>query len=220
MVDTDSNEETFSMDDLEKDLKRSRGARRLPWFAAGLVLGVAGTILVPRFLGPYLPGVFSGRGEALSGPVLAEERDGDRLLLTIETAPGALIASFSHRVTEIAQLVEPGDTVTISARDYDPFIEDPDFEGVKKARRTVEGGGPGAVRTAPGGAADTTDAATTDSTPAVGADTSATVDTAGVAGSGAPTSAIPDSTVPDSGALYGTSSGGCCTPSSRPRRRS
>ena len=29
-------------------------------------------------------------------------------------------------------LVEPGDTVTIAVDDYDPFIEDPDFEGVRK----------------------------------------------------------------------------------------
>ena len=42
-----NDDELFSMDDLEKDLKKARGARRLPWFSAGLVLGIAGTIFVP-----------------------------------------------------------------------------------------------------------------------------------------------------------------------------
>ena len=147
MADTDSNDEDLlSMDDLAKDLKRPRGGRRLPWFAAGLVLGVAATILLPRYAGPYLP--FGGGGELLTGPVLSEERDGERLLLTLETAQGALIASFSERVSEIALLVEPGDTVTISVGDYDPFIEDPDFEGVRKAHGTQRGvpaGGVGAT---------------------------------------------------------------------------
>ncbi|MFV1986131.1 MAG: hypothetical protein ACC682_02530 [Gemmatimonadota bacterium] len=128
-----NDDELFSMDDLEKDLKKGRGGRRLPWFAVGLILGIAGTIFVPGLLAPYLPGLFRGDPEILSGPVLAKERDGDRLLLTIQTEPGALIASFSERVAEIALLVDRGDTVTIAVDDYDPFIEDPDFEGVRKA---------------------------------------------------------------------------------------
>ncbi|MDH3734193.1 MAG: hypothetical protein OEU54_11700, partial [Gemmatimonadota bacterium] len=126
-------DEIFSMDDLEKDLKKTRGARRLPWFSAGLVLGIAGTIFAPRLLAPYLPDSLRGDREILSGPVLGKEMDGDRLLLTIQTEPGALIASFSSRVSEIALLVDPGDTVTIAVPDYDPFVEDPDFEGVRKA---------------------------------------------------------------------------------------
>lgn len=150
MADTDSkDDELFSMDELEKGLQRPRGARRLAWFVAGLLLGVAGTILLPRYAAPYLP--FGGGGEVLTGPVLSEERDGERLLLTIEAAQGAFIASFSRRVSEIALLVEPGDTVTISVDDYDPFIEDPDFEGVRKAH-----GAPGAEPSGAGGDASPT----------------------------------------------------------------
>jgi len=133
-------EEIFSMEDLEKDLKKGRGARRLPWLTGGLVLGVAATILAPRFLSPYLPDVFGGEREILTGPVLAEHRDGDRLLLTIQTGPGALIASFSERVAEIDLLVDPGDTVTIAVDDYDPFVENPDIEGVRKATHAGEPG--------------------------------------------------------------------------------
>jgi hypothetical protein len=131
-----NDEELFSMDDIEKKPKPVRRVRRLPWFAAGLVLGVAAAIAGPRFLGPFLPESLTGRTQILTGPVLAEERDGDRLLLTLETEPGALIASFSQRVSEIAQLVEPGDIVSIAVRDYDPFVEDPDFEGVRKGNGT------------------------------------------------------------------------------------
>jgi len=136
--------DAFSMEDLEKDLKKGRGGRRLPWLALGFVLGIAATILAPRFLGPYLPGVFGGEREILTGPVLAERHDGDRLLLTIQTGPGDLIASFSERVAEIDLLIARGDTVTIAVDDYDPFVENPDIEGVRKvtpvAPEHAEGG--------------------------------------------------------------------------------
>lgn len=194
MAEPDSNDdELFSMDELEKNLKRPRGGRRLLWFAAGLVLGVAGTILLPRYAAPYLP--FGGGGELLTGPVLSEERDGERLLLTIEARQGAFIASFSRRVSEIALLVEPGDTVTISVGDYDPFIEDPDFEGVRKARRVGEGGD-----TPAGAGADpaerTMPPADSVSSPAGSVADSVAADTARVAAPGGATSspeAAPDS---------------------------
>lgn len=141
MDDTGMNEdELFSMDDLEKDLKKGRGARRLPWFGAGLILGIAGTIFLPGLVAPYLPDGLRPDREILSGPVLGKELDGERLLLTIQAEPGALIASFTQRVAEIALLVDTGDTVTIAVDDYDPFIEDPDFEGVRKAAAGAVGG--------------------------------------------------------------------------------
>lgn len=183
MADTDSNDdELFSMGELEKDLRRPRGARRLAWFVAGLVLGVAGTILVPRYAGPYLP--FGGGGVILTGPVLSEERDGERLLLTIEADQGAFIASFSRRVSEIALLVEPGDSVTISVKDYDPFIEDPDFEGVRKAHR-APGAGPQGEAGGPAPAGGEPDTPDRDSLPApdtAAADDAGSPDTVGVGG--------------------------------------
>ncbi len=133
-----SDEELFSMEDLEKDLKKGRGGRRWLWLLIGLATGVAGTIAAPIFLTPYLPDGLLGGGdlEILSGPVLGEERSGERLLLTIETEPGALIASFTQRMDEIALLVDPGDIVTIGVEDYEPFVENPDFKGVKKMSRS------------------------------------------------------------------------------------
>ncbi|MDX1396074.1 MAG: hypothetical protein R3195_16950 [Gemmatimonadota bacterium] len=194
-----NDDELFSMDDLEKDLKKGRGARRLPWLVTGLVLGIAGTILVPRFLAPYLPAVFGPRGERLTGPVLAEERDGDRLLLTLQTEPGALIASFTERVAEIALLVEPGDTVSILVDDYDPFVADPDFEGVRKASAPPAGTTPGATPAAPadstGPAGDGADTATGAADTTAGVATPAAADTLADSGEAdaSPGEAAPDS---------------------------
>jgi len=166
-------DELFSMDELEKDLKKKRkaggGGRRAPWFLAGLLLGIAGTVFLPGLLSPYLPAVFGGNRELLTGPILAEERDGDRLLLTVQAEPGAFIASFTQRVAEIAMLVAPGDTVTLAVDDYDPFIEDPDFEGVRKSSASAvrEGGPAGSdagadtARAAMGGPPDSAGAAGT-----------------------------------------------------------
>ena len=129
-------DDVFSMENLEKDLKKGRGGRRWLWCLIGLAAGVGGTVAAPRLLAPYLPDSLMGSREILSGPVLAEERTGDRLLLTIATEPGALIASFTRRVDEIALLVDPGDIVTIAVSDYEPFIENPDIEGVRKPSDT------------------------------------------------------------------------------------
>ena len=129
-------DDVFSMEDLEKDLKKGRGGRRWLWCLIGLAAGVGGTVAAPRLLAPYLPDSLMGSREILSGPVLAEERTGDRLLLTIATEPGALIASFTRQVDEIALLVDPGDIVTIAVPDYEPFVENPDFKGVRKQSDT------------------------------------------------------------------------------------
>lgn len=186
MVDDSSNDdELFSMDDLEKDLKKGRPPKRLPWFSAGLLLGIAGTILIPIFAAPYLPAFFQGDREILSGPVLAKERDGDRLLLTIQTEPGALIASFSERVSEIGLLVDTGDIVTIAVDDYDPFIADPDFEGVKKAT-APEGSEPaGDTETDAGAAGDAENATDESATDGTSSEPTAEVEEAATAGENA-----------------------------------
>jgi len=193
-------DELFSMDELEKNLKKSRkgrGGRRAPWLLAGLVLGIAGTVFVPRLLAPYLPDLFGGHGEILTGPVLAEERDGDRLLLTIQAEQGAFIASFTQRVAEIGMLVAPGDTVTLAVEDYDPFIENPDFEGVRKGAAPSDrqpGGDAAATPSGTGAAADTTGGAAS-------AAPDSAASTPGDQGAGAPP---PSGTPPDTSAAVDT----------------
>lgn len=112
---------------------RLRG-RRWPWLVAGIVLGVAATLLVPRYVTPYLPGPLRSGELRVQGPVLAEQREEDRLLLTVETEQGAMLATFRRQVAEIALLVDEGDTVTLGLREYAPFVEDPRLVGVYKGR--------------------------------------------------------------------------------------
>ncbi|MBI2372154.1 MAG: hypothetical protein HYV08_18320 [Deltaproteobacteria bacterium] len=99
---------------------------------AGVVLGVSGTLLVPRLAGPYLPAVLPGRVEHVEGEVVAKQREPDRLLLTVLTPQGAILAIFRQKVPEIDLLVDLGDHLTLALRRYEPFVEDPRVQRVRK----------------------------------------------------------------------------------------
>jgi len=101
-------------------------------FVLGLAAGVAGTLLIPRLAGPYLPGVLRGTTELVEGEALRKERQEDRLLLTVVTEEGAILATFVQQAGEIDLLVDEGDTVILALRGYEPFVTDPRIEGVKK----------------------------------------------------------------------------------------
>lgn len=119
---------------------RRRGRRGFLLFFTGLLLGIAGTILIPRYLGPYLPvALRSGSGEPVEGEVLGKRLEADRLLLTVGTARGAVLATFRNRVAEIDLLIAEGDSIALGLGRYRPFVEDPAVEGVRKAA----GWGPG-----------------------------------------------------------------------------
>ncbi|UCG76548.1 MAG: hypothetical protein JSV95_04440 [Gemmatimonadota bacterium] len=126
-----------SMDDLDLGLegspKKAKGGRGLIVFLVGLVIGVAGTLLLPRYLGPYLPTGMGGGGETLEGPVLGKRQEDGRLLLTVQAAQGAVLATFRERVPEIDLLVDVGDTVSLGVSRYEPFVDDPAFRGIRKA---------------------------------------------------------------------------------------
>lgn len=111
--------------------------RRWPWFLAGVALGVAAALLVPRYVTPYLPAPFRAGELRVQGPVLAEQQEEDRLLLTVETEQGAMLATFRQQVSEISLLVDEGDTVTLGVREYRPFVENPTLVGVWKGRRSA-----------------------------------------------------------------------------------
>lgn len=130
---TSPSDDVYSMDELEKDLTRARGGRRAPWLLAGIVIGIAGTLFLPPLVQPYLPESLRGSQELATGPVLAEQREGARLLLTVQAEQGAMLATFTERVAEIDLLVAVGDTVTLGVARYQPFVENPKFEGVRKA---------------------------------------------------------------------------------------
>ena len=106
---------------------------KLPLFLLGIVLGVAGSLAWPRFVSPHLPAGLGPSTEAVDGAVLRKMREDDgRLLLTIETDRGAVLAIFTAKVPEIDILVEEGDAVTLALPAYEPFVENPAIRGVRK----------------------------------------------------------------------------------------
>ncbi len=98
----------------------------------GLVVGVLGAVMAPRILGPRLPAAWTGGGETTEGTVVAKLRETDRLLLKVDTPQGAVLATFKEMLNEIDLLVQEGDKVSLAVSRYQPFIENPVIERVRK----------------------------------------------------------------------------------------
>jgi hypothetical protein len=131
-LENSGNERRVGMDEIEVGQGGGNLRRTVTWFLVGLVLGVVVTaIAVPR-LGRRLPEAVRGKYESLQGPVTAKERQDDRLLLTIVTPAGAILATFKKQVAEISLLVERGDTVELAVPGYQPFLENPEIARVAK----------------------------------------------------------------------------------------
>jgi small basic protein len=110
-----------------------RSRRLLVSFGAGLVIGVVLTIVVPKLVRPYLPSAIAGELEKLEGVVRAKQLETDRLLLTVPTEQGTILATFSRNVAEIDLLVQKGDSVTLEMPEYAPFVDNPRIASVKAA---------------------------------------------------------------------------------------
>jgi hypothetical protein len=110
----------------------------------GLALGIAGTVLGPRLAGQYLPDVVRGKAEFVVGVVVEKQREQDRLLLTVVSDRGAILATFRKKIAEISLLVDKGDRVTLALYGYQPFVDDPRIDRVEKHKPEGpgEGGGP------------------------------------------------------------------------------
>lgn len=124
----------LNLDELESAPATKSGRGGLVVLLIGIALGVAGTLLVPRYVMPLLPDSLRGGGEHVDGVVLAMGRDGDKLLVTVDTPKGAVLATFTQRVAEVELLVRVGDTLTLGMDRYDPFVNDPDIAAVRKDR--------------------------------------------------------------------------------------
>ncbi len=101
-------------------------------FLLGLVVGITGTVLGPRLLEPYLPAAIRGDLEGIEGAVTSKQRKGDRLLLTVQTAEGVILATFRKKLTEIDLLVAEGDMLTLARTGYRAFMADPAIGRVRK----------------------------------------------------------------------------------------
>jgi hypothetical protein len=98
----------------------------------GLALGVALVLIGPRVAGPYLPAVLRGRVELVEGEVARKLREPDRLLVTVVTPRGAILVTFKKKIPEVDLLVAEGDTLTLGLRRFEPFVEDPAIQSVRK----------------------------------------------------------------------------------------
>ena len=107
------------------------------WLASlivGVVIGVAVTLAAPRLLGPRLPAALAGDEELLEGIVRSKQLEADRLLLTVPTQHGTLLATFTEDLADINLLVQEGDSVTLEVRRYEPFVRNPTITRVVAAR--------------------------------------------------------------------------------------
>ena len=100
----------------------------------GAALGVAATIYGPPAVDPYLPTQLRLRSRVVEGQVLQKQREGNRVLVKIQTDQGVILAAFSKRVAEIDLLVEPGVTIALSLPDDQPVVDDPAIERVKRPK--------------------------------------------------------------------------------------
>jgi len=101
-------------------------------FLVGLALGVTLVLVGPRVAGPFLPEALRGKAEVVEGEVAKKLREQDRLLVTLVTGRGAILITFRQKVAEVDLLVAEGDKLTLHVRRFEPFVEDPAIQSVKK----------------------------------------------------------------------------------------
>lgn len=117
-------------------------------FVLGLALGIAGTLWAPQYLEPYVPTLTPGKDGAVEGTVVRKQLEAKRLLLTLSTSQGAVLAIFKNKIAEIDLLVDEDDIVTFRLRRYEPFVDDPPIQRVQK-KGTSRDEGEGTLPLAP-----------------------------------------------------------------------
>ena len=101
-------------------------------FCVGLGLGLSGPLLATQYMGPFMPGFLKKSLHPLEGIVTHKQRDQDRLLMTVTTQDGTILATFRQQVAEIDLLIEEQDSITLDVRQYEPFVNDPPVLKVNK----------------------------------------------------------------------------------------
>lgn len=100
-------------------------------FILGFLSAVIMDLVAPELLEPYTRQFIPATQiESVKGTVVKKERDSNRLLMTLSTPKGVLLATFTHKIDEIDLLVAEGYTATIRLRSYSPFVENPVIERV------------------------------------------------------------------------------------------
>ena len=115
----------------------THGSSRFALFLFGLVLGILGTIFLPNVVRPYIPEWATGPTIVVKGTVVAKQKKEKVLLLTVNTAEGMLLATFSTKVDEINLLINEKDTIEFTLPKYTPFIDDPKIIRVVKEQQAA-----------------------------------------------------------------------------------
>jgi hypothetical protein len=102
----------------------------------GLMLGFLSAVMInlfaPELLDPYTRQFIpSDQIESVRGIVVKKQRDSARLLLTLSTSKGVLLATFTQKLEELDLLIAESYTITIRLRTYSPFVENPVIERVE-----------------------------------------------------------------------------------------
>jgi hypothetical protein len=97
----------------------------------GAALGIAATIYLPERVDPYLPKELRLQARVVEGQVIQKQREGNRVLVKVQTEQGVILAAFTKRVAEIDLLIEPGATIALSLSNDQPVVDDPAIERVK-----------------------------------------------------------------------------------------
>lgn len=116
--------------------------RGMAWLLGGIVVGILGTIFLPRLAAPYLPEVLRGEQQEVAGIVEAKSAEVDRLLLTVGSEAGAMLVTYTKNVAEIDLLIDVGDSVLLVVDEYAPFIDDARIRRVIKRDESDESGPP------------------------------------------------------------------------------
>jgi hypothetical protein len=103
----------------------------------GVLIGVGVATRGPAFIAPYLPKAVRGANARIEGQVVRKQRDGNRLLVKVDTAQGPMLVVFTDKSADLDVLLDPGDTVTLlTGAGYATFVNDPTLERVQRPART------------------------------------------------------------------------------------
>ena len=100
----------------------------------GIALGIVGILKGKDYIKPYIPSLKPSKVTPVQGIVVKKMTEGSKLLMTVDTSEGALLATFTNKVNEIDLLVSEGDMLEFSLVKYAPFITDPVIHRVRKDR--------------------------------------------------------------------------------------
>ena len=126
------------MDSQPKRQGRPNASRRFAVaFVLGVLLGVGGTVAGAQAF-DRLTTLSGNETERLRGVVQSKHLNNGRLIFTVRTQQGTVLATITERVEDVDLLVQQGDSITLTTSRYAPFIKNPSIARVVPADRRGE----------------------------------------------------------------------------------